>query len=168
MSLADVVLSVPAPKPRRKHRPNKPYHIDELIDLAVKGLSNSDIARHCGVSTSAISQRLKPYRGHIEANRDYAASRGFRLTTVERRALDRANELLDGDNVTLSAVVSALDVVHKAGRLERGQSTVNVNSITAIAERLERGTVDVDPARVPLDPLGHATECDAPDAEDVI
>ncbi len=73
----------------------------------------------------------------LQEVRDYSETRALRLAVTEQRLLTRIDEVADGD-VTLSQVSNAFAVIHTAGRLERGQSTQNINSICSIAERLER------------------------------
>ena len=141
----------PLPKKRLNdkisHKVNIP--IDTILAYAKKGYKSSHIAELLGCSKVNIWRRLKPFAKEIEAAQDYQETRGLRLTISERRLLTRLDKVVDNENVTLSQVSNAFAIIHNAGRLERGQSTISVNSITALAERLElkgnkQKVVDVD------------------------
>lgn len=110
-----------------KIKSNTKVDMAKAIELKlVKNLSNSDIARHFGVSPQAISQRLLKFEKILQNPEDLAAYRKYKVDVLESAEMALIHDLLDGKkrkDASLNNVAYALQNVNNMARLEKGQAT---------------------------------------------
>jgi len=134
----------PAPaKPQRKPRK---INRDKVMQLTAQGLSAVDIAKHQECSPSTITRFLQAYQVDKEALRQYKDGRADILAWLQGRNLKIQTELLgrlDGlpDALTpqqICGLLFALNTQHGTlfdkERLERGQSTANISTISKMVD----------------------------------
>ena len=134
----------PAPaKPQRKARK---INRQKVMQLAAQGLSAVDIGKHQDVSPSTITRFLQAYQVDREALTQYKSGRADILAWLQGRNLKIQTELLsrlDGLPEALTpqqicGLLFALNTQHGTlfdkERLERGQSTQNISTISKMVD----------------------------------
>lgn len=131
------------PQPQRKARK---INREKVIELAETGLTASDIARHQSVSPSTITRFLEQFHIDKDAVEQYKQARPEALAWMQGKNLEIQRQLLerlDGLLPTLktpqiSGLMFALNTQHGTlfdkERLERGQSTQNISTISKMVD----------------------------------
>lgn len=113
-------------KPRQKLDDKQ---IAYIVEQHLKGQRNIQIAREMNISRSAITAVLKkfePVFKELPNVPDFQAIKADVIDAATLKALKSAVSQEKHDEARLGEVAKMLDVLYKAGRLERGQSTSNV------------------------------------------
>ena len=112
----------------------------------VNGLSESDIARMQGISRQAVNQALKPYKSLIADPvklRAYKDNRSLIFDGLESELVSLCLVKDKHKKATLGNVAYALDKVYNINRLEKNQSTQNINinsMVSHVNNEIERAT----------------------------
>lgn len=97
-----------------------------IISLKKKGVAHAEIARSLGCSRSTVINTLKEFAAvfdELPNVKTYQEHKADLLSAAELKVL---KSLVQGDKLakaTLNQSAYALQVLHNAGRLERGQAT---------------------------------------------
>ncbi len=153
---------------QRSQRIARKLDREKVQDLAARGLSTADIAKHQGVATTSVwrfLRQLKPQQQQLDQflNRraDCLAQIHGQALDVQERVLERMREDLEDEGKAsalsptvkakfLQAAVVAGGVSYDKERLERGQSTTNSQLISLICT--------ADEAAWPKQPQRNAAE----------
>jgi len=117
----------------------------KVLDLHAKGLSTQEIAQHQGVAPSTIWRFLQQSEPERQALEQFKTGRADVLARIQAKALDVKERILDTmDN----AVIKGMTISQKNGalialnnvqgtafdkeRLERGESTQNINQLSKL------------------------------------
>lgn len=124
--------------------------LENLIELHSKGLSSSQIAKIAGCNSSNVRNRL--YASGVVSLGRYKKNRAEVFAATQSRIL---NNLTDDDikKGSMLQKATAVGILYDKERLERGQSTENVQSFHAdIAEiRAMRKTAPQDVPRATIE-----------------
>jgi len=132
----------PAPPQRKARKINR----QKVMQLTAQGLSAVDIAKHQDVAPSTITRFLQAYQVDKGALEQYKAGRADILAWLQGRNLKVQTELLerlDGLPEALTpqqicGLLFALNTQHGTlfdkERLERGQSTQNISTISRMVD----------------------------------
>ncbi len=160
------VQPAPAPSQRKARKINR----QKVMQLSAQGLSAVDIAKHQEVSPSTITRFLQAYQVDKDALRQYKEGRADILAWLQGRNLKIQTELLsrlDGLPEALTpqqicGLLFALNTQHGTlfdkERLERGQSTQNIstiskmldNQVSTLFKRQVIPHIDPAPAIIPV------------------
>lgn len=117
-------------RPKKKSRDAIPQSIrSQVLTLAAKHVPNAIIAKATGIDPSNISRMLKQYSGllqELEFVGDYRRGKADLLDAAQMRVLKyiASEEKMAAANIY--QLSCTYDVLYKAGRLERNQSTSNL------------------------------------------
>jgi hypothetical protein len=141
-------------KPERKrkeyqldgaHRnPNRKLTNDDcakIIDLSARGVGKNEIAKLVAVHPRTISRTLQKFErvfAEIKNIEDFSTVRQELITAGELAALKSVVKPGELEAARMNDRVKAFEVFHKAGRLERGQSTANIETKTFTRIELDR------------------------------
>lgn len=117
---------------------DKPLDLQKVVSLRLHNkLTYEQIANQFGVSKQCIHQKLKPLlkmMNNPEATQAYRENRAEFLDNVER---ELTSHLLDPSKLKAASVNNlayAVSQLNNIGRLERGQSTSNVQVIAGLSD----------------------------------
>lgn len=119
------ILSVPV----KKVHPNKKLDGSEAVRLALSGWTQRQIAEKYGVTQGAVHEaigRVLKLLGSPAALEVYRQQKAAIFEELEIRLVQRVLSDLDTGAGSFKDIVTALDVIAKHVRLERGQSTSNI------------------------------------------
>jgi hypothetical protein len=112
--------------------------LQKIVNLRLKNkLSYRQIGAMCGVSKDTIKDRLRPLKrllANPEAVENYRENRADYMDVIEHKL---ATQILDEDKLKTASVNNiayAMAQLNNIGRLERGQSTANVQVIAGLSE----------------------------------
>lgn len=130
-----------------KQRPARKLDRKKVIELHAKGLSTEEIAKHQGVAPSTVwrfLQQTEPERQGVE---HFKKNRADVLARLQAKSLDAQERII---NTLDDAIISALTPSQKSGmlialnaqsgtvydkeRLERGQSTANISTLSRMID----------------------------------
>ena len=104
-----------------------------------KGLSFKEIGNYFGVSEQAVHQSLKAFKNLLSDDADIKALRVSKTELLDVAELTLLNDLVEPERrkaASLNNVAYALQNVNNMNRLEKGQSTANIQYID-LTESLE-------------------------------
>lgn len=109
--------------------------LQQAIQFRLKGLTYQEIADHYGVTRSAIHQRLSPL---LEDEIDVALYKGNRADIFAGIQARICKNLTDDKLEKASAyqLTGMLGIFHENERLERGQSTANVQQLSILVNKI--------------------------------
>lgn len=126
----------------KSNYPHQKINPAKALELRlVQGLSYREIGKRFGASPAAVKKALDKLGALINnpaITRAYRERKGDLLEAVE---LELVGDLLDGDRrrkASLNNTAYALSQINNMLRLERGQSTANTLSISAMIEGATR------------------------------
>ncbi len=99
--------------------------MENMLDLAGKGLSHSQIAKILGCSRSNVTARLRKYRSHLQGLKYYRQNRGDVFAIMEKRFLGSITDQ-DIKEMPTHQRVTVAEKLYNMGRLETGKSTTNL------------------------------------------
>lgn len=127
----DVATLTDKPDSRPKQIP-----IENILDLAGKGLNQQQIAKILGCSRANVSKRLRAYRSHFQGLKYYKQNRGDILAIIQKRIFGTVTDK-DIKDMPAGQRISAAERLHNMERLERGESTANIAHAQVDIEELE-------------------------------
>ena len=134
------------PAPAKAKRKSRKLNDQKVLELAAQGLSAVDISKHQAVSPSTITRFLQAYQIDRDALTDYKNGRADILAWLQGKNLKIQTELLDKlDGLPyaltpqqICGLLFALNTQHGTlfdkERLERGQSTQNISTISKMLD----------------------------------
>ena len=120
-----------------------------LIELRLKGLTYEEIAKVVGCHTSNVSVRLRRVDYELNGLKAFKGVKADMLALHQRRLLSSITPE-EIKSAPLGTRVLAACQLYDKERLERGQSTSNVLSITAMIDIIEASEVS-PPAPAPTE-----------------
>lgn len=118
--------------PGRKYNDMTQGDLAKCLDLHVKGIPNTEIAKIVGTKSSTVHlalQRFKSVFTELEYIDDYRATKTRLLEAAELRLLKSMLDEATIEKASLNNRAYAFQQVYQALRLERGQSTANVSGV---------------------------------------
>ena len=103
-------------------------------------LSFAEIGKHFNASPQAVEQRLSAFKAYIEDPEVIAAydeSKAEMLSAAERVLLEKILDVEKLEKASTNNIAYALTAVNTMNRLERGQATSIVDSLSVLVGRLE-------------------------------
>lgn len=114
---------------KEKRKPTGKIDVQKALELRLKGLSYEDIGKHFGVSKMAVCKRLKDRlpdkRVDLEA---FKRNRADLLASKQKLILDSMTQE-QIEKIPPQSRPTAFGILYDKERLERGQSTQNVEVI---------------------------------------
>lgn len=111
--------------------PDETIPIEDILEYRAKGLTYEEIGTLLGCTKSNICQRLKPYLNEIQGLDNYKKHRADVIAIKGRKIL---NSLTDEDiqKTPAGQRVMMYGILYDKERLERGQSTTNLDIVADI------------------------------------
>ena len=119
----------------RKRRADAKIDLGQAVLMLLRGISQSEVASHFGVSKQAMSTAIKPLRRllkHPEVASAYRAAEADLLDAAKVRVL---SHMLDSERLATAApnhLAFVFAQLNTAGRLARGESTANVQTLSRV------------------------------------
>ena len=121
-------------------------HIDKAKALELylkKGMTYEEIGKYFGVCRQAVHNSLKKFKDVIQSKGEISAMRANKAEILDSVELTLINDMMDKDkrkNASLNNVAYALQNVSNMNRLEKGQSTANIQYVdmSATLEEIRR------------------------------
>ena len=111
--------------------------ITDILDLAGKNLTHREIGRLLGISQQCVSKRLKAFAPRLKLLNGYKRHRADMLTLKQAEIMDA----MTPDKIeaaSLLQMTTAIGILHDKERMERGQSTANIDIHCEVRQALER------------------------------
>jgi len=133
---------------------NKGIHINEIIKLADRGLTPTEIGRLLGCNHSNVIRRLQAVGYDRQAVNDYKALRADIFANGQRRIVSAITDK-DLKNASLLQKATAVGILYDKERLERGKvgndPSDSISSMVEVVDKLIKLAKGGDPAPVPAD-----------------
>lgn len=123
-------------------------NVQRVTDLAERGVPAAEIARIEGVAQSTIWRALKKYSVERQTLDEFRTGKADLLDEMQRRGMEfvaRVLESIEDEDIRAMTASQKMDAVrtgvimsgtyYDKGRLERGQSTANIQSLIVQAAR---------------------------------
>lgn len=134
--------------------------ITKMIELRRKGLSYSQIGKIVGCDKSNVVRRLAAVSADIEGLDDYKSSRADIFAAGQRKIIKSITNK-DIKKASLLQRVTSAGILYDKERLERGESTVNVD-VSAIAAGINARAKQVKALDKELADLLGGSDADSP------
>lgn len=132
---------------KRNERKARKLDRKHVLDLHARGFSTPEIARQQGVVSSTVHRFLERMRPELGAVEEFKKNRADVLARIQAKSLDAQERIIDTLN---DGVVTALTPSQKSSmlialnaqngtafdkeRLERGQSTANLSTLSRMLD----------------------------------
>lgn len=105
--------------------------IETMLLYALQGIPTAEIARKVNCTPQNINQRLKPFRERIDAYLQFKSDPAALWEFQEFRVLSSLSES-DINKARLAEKATFAGIARDKVRLQRGQSTANIQALTAL------------------------------------
>ena len=141
------VLEVVPAKAKAKRKPGRPKGSKpckavqrsrthaKVLEYRALGVPVRDIAKAAGLGLTRTKQLIKQFEPTFNRLKDIEQYRDVRqelLTATELRLLESVNDPAKLADATLRDCAYSFDLLYKAGRLERGESTANTSVAVSV------------------------------------
>jgi predicted DNA-binding protein YlxM (UPF0122 family) len=119
----------------------------KVLDLTLKKVSQTDIAKVTGFKPQAINDTIERFKPVLTAMGDYEGynqNRARILSAIEGKLLESLTDEEKHKEANLQQVAISFDKIHNAGRLERGLSTANISQRTTVFTDVTLGNFNKD------------------------
>jgi hypothetical protein len=103
-----------------------------ILDLTVKGLGATATATATGCSVSTVNAVLRRFAPVLKALGEVEDYRGAKADILDAAQISVLESAFSGNKLKKAGFLSTLqgfEILNKAGRLEKGQSTENIQKI---------------------------------------
>ena len=136
------------PKLRKKATKLSHKEHAHIVSQHLKGVRNVEIAREMNLSKGAITNVLKkfaPIFENLPDVRGFTKIRADIIDSVLLQTLKTATDKNKHEEARLGEVAKLIDTLHRASRLERGQSTENTSSFVEIRKEPKPEIIEIEP-----------------------
>lgn len=140
--------------------------VQTLIELSEKGLNGTQIAKIVGISRNAVCQSFKRHNYTPQHLKAYQSAKAAVYDHYQDQVL-RTLTPAEIKKAPLAARTMLFGVLYDKARLERGQSTTNIQALTALITSIHATTTDTEqPDIIDTAPVIDAIiDSNAPDTE---
>lgn len=123
--------------------------VEQLLMYALQGKSYHEIAKLTGCTHQNVSARLKAHKNQIDAYLTFKQDPAALWEFQEFRVLNSVADV-DINKARLAEKATFAGIARDKVRLQRGQSTTNIQALTALITSIHspdvpRGTIDTPP-----------------------
>jgi hypothetical protein len=150
--MSQVMAGKTTPKstpPKKKGGPPRRVDAKKLTTLVEKGVKVVDAAKACECSERQAYRILDQFGIESRALEDYKSNRADAFAGIQKKALSVASKVLESMDSReqiealqphqktglLTTTITAVGILNDKERLERGQSTSNVQSLLLVASK---------------------------------